>query len=207
MLLSALFIFGNIRAEAGEASLLEREPEGWEDLLVSLEDWERVAPGTKFPLAEKSPWTLKDGVLTAHTEGIYELLLTNQVFGDGVLHVEWRYVGEPEKPDSGILLRASPNGQEWYQAQLATPGLGSFSTKGYNRAKVSIRRPELIRPPGEWNVMEITCKGSEFVLWLNGENVSNLPEVAVTEGRIGLQAEFVPIEFRAVKFLKLVPKR
>ncbi len=196
-----VFLSGPLRAvDPTTVSLLEREPEGWEDLLTALSAWERVSPGTKFPLVEKNPWRLKDGVLACDAGGIYELLLTNKVFGDGVLHVEWRYAGEAEKQDSGILLRASQNGQEWYQAQLAPPGLGSFSTKGYNKAKVSIRRPELMKPAGGWNVMEITCRGSELALWFNGENVSNLPDCAVPEGRIGLQAEFTPIEFRNVKF-------
>lgn len=198
----ALLIFDNpLRAvDPTAGSLMERELEGWEDLLVALSNWERVSPGTKFPLAAKDPWRLKDGVLACDADGVYELLLTNKVYGDGVLHVEWRYVGEADKQDSGILLRASRNGQEWYQAQLAPPGLGSFSTKGYNKAKVSIRRPELMKPAGEWNVMEITCRGSELALWFNGEAVSGLSDCVAPEGRIGLQAEFTPIEFRKVKF-------
>ncbi len=200
---SVLLVCGNsVRAEE---SHYEKDPQGWEDLLVDLKDWKRESPGTKFPLAEKDPWHLKGGVLACDADGIYELLLTNKVFGDGVLHVEWRYAGESDKQDSGILLRASQNGQEWYQVQLAPPGLGSFSTKGYNKAKVTVRRPELMKPAGEWNVMEIACRGSELALWFNGEALSSLPDCAVLEGKIGLQAEFTPIEFRNVKFRALKP--
>ncbi len=192
---------GSLRAaDPAAVSVFERNPEGWEDLLTSLSAWERVSPGTKYPLAAKDPWRLKDGVLACDADGVYELLLTNKVFGDGVLHVEWRYVGESEKQDSGILLRASQNGQEWYQAQLAPPGLGSFSTKGYNKAKVSIRRPELMRPAGEWNVMEITCRGSELLLWFNGENVSESAGQCGAGRADRAAAEFAPIEFRKVKF-------
>lgn len=104
-----------------------------------------------------------------------------------------------------VFLVPLPHGQEWYQAQLAPPGLGSFSTKGYNKAKVTVRRPELMKPTGEWNVMEISCRGSELALWFNGESLSSLPDCVVFEGKIGLQAEFAPIEFRSVKFRALKP--
>lgn len=193
-------------------SLLQTEPTGWEDLLKdeSISNWVRVppAPDEKFALAVKSPWSFdpKTGILRCNAEGCYELLIENTPRKDGVLHVEWRYVGTPEKPDSGILVRGSLTADTWLQAQLATPGLGTMSNKVRPEDKdkkvrgVGTRHPEWMKPEGEWNVMEVTCNGPTISLWFNGETVSQIDNYGIDDPYIGLQAEYKPIEFRNVKF-------
>ena len=51
---------------------------------------------------------------------------------------------------------------------------------------------------GEWNVYEITCSGGGVELVVNGvlQNVGF--DAAFSEGRIGLQSEGGPMEFREV---------
>ena len=56
-----------------------------------------------------------------------------------------------------------------------------------------------VRPAGEWNVFEVTCKGKDVALWVNGEVVNEWHDCEVPKGFVGLEAEGYRIEFRNVK--------
>lgn len=169
-------------------------------------DWVRVPFPPTRPLVSESPWNFdaETGILTCQAKGIHEAYLHPVPKGDGVLHVEWRYPDAPEKTNSGIFIRTSSDGTVWHQAQLATASLGMFfgTTAAEKKFREGIRRPELERPAGEWNQMEVTCKGSLITITINGTEVIQW-ECPVTEGHIGLEAEFTPIEFRNIRFKPL----
>ena len=59
------------------------------------------------------------------------------------------------------------------------------------------------KPLGEWNVMEIECKGDEIKVWVNGTLVNHGSKSTATSGKIALQAEGVEVEFRKVELTKL----
>ncbi len=189
-------------------SLLEREPEGWTNLLANFADWERVPYSPKRPLVENSPWKLDPatGILDCNAKDIHELLLYRMPQKDGVIHVEWRYVGELPKPNAGLFLRTSNDALTWLQAHMSTAGLGSLvgtiheEGKEDKKLRAGEKRPELQRPNNEWNVMEVICKGPEVTLWINGQTVATLKDCPVPEGRIGLEAEFNPVQFRKFQF-------
>lgn len=188
-------------------SLLEREPEGWVNLLSDFSDWERVPYSPKRPLVEKSPWKLDPatGILDCDAAGIHELLLYRKPQKDGVIHVEWRYVGELPKPNSGLFFRTSDDALTWLQAHMSTAGLGSLAGTihqegGDKKIRAGEKRPELQRSDNEWNVMEVTCKGSEVTLWINGQTVAVMKDCPILEGKLGLEAEFNPVQFRNFQF-------
>ena len=54
------------------------------------------------------------------------------------------------------------------------------------------------KPIGQWNRMEITCRGDEVIVKVNGDLVNHGTNCSVTEGAIALQSEGAPIEFRKV---------
>ena len=54
------------------------------------------------------------------------------------------------------------------------------------------------KPIGEWNTMEIVCKGDTITVHVNGDLVNEATNCNVTEGAICLQSEGAPIEFRKV---------
>jgi len=54
------------------------------------------------------------------------------------------------------------------------------------------------KPLGEWNTMEIECKGDEVKIWVNGTLVNHGSKSTATSGKIALQAEGVEVEFRKV---------
>jgi len=60
------------------------------------------------------------------------------------------------------------------------------------------------KPVGEWNTMEIVCKGDEVIVHVNGTLVNHGFKSTATSGKIALQAEGVEVEFRKVELTKLV---
>ncbi len=58
-------------------------------------------------------------------------------------------------------------------------------------------------PPGEWNRMEIVCKGNTVDVWVNGDFVNNGFDCTASEGQIAIQAEGVKCEFRKIELTPL----
>ncbi|WP_438479291.1 3-keto-disaccharide hydrolase [Oleiharenicola lentus] len=198
---------------AATASAFENSATGWIDLLAKndLSDWQRERyPATK-PLGETNPWKFDAATKTllCDAAGIHEMLLHRTAQGDGIFHVEFRFVGWPAKPNSGAFVRTLPDASTWYQAQLAPSGLGMvFGQVPSGEAKpkrvsAGARYPELLRAAGEWNVMEITTRGTELTLWLNGHVTATSNDITTLRGHVGLEAEFNAIEFRQLKFKPL----
>lgn len=203
---AVLFPAAGYSAESS-AGRRDTEPDGWRDLLVEFGQWERVAYNAKRPLVENSPWKWDPatGILDCQARDIHEFLLFREALKDGVLHVEWRYVGNPAKPNSGVMVRTNDDASISLQAQLATAGLGMLSGavgtgQELLRFKAGERLPELQRPSGEWNVMEVSCNGPEISLWINGRTIATMKDFPAASGRIGLEAEFHPIQFRNILF-------
>jgi len=62
------------------------------------------------------------------------------------------------------------------------------------------------KPLGEWNTMEIECKGDEVIVHVNGTLVNHGSKSTATAGKIALQAEGSEVEFRKVELTKLTEK-
>lgn len=195
---------------AQEKSSLEKDSSGWIDLFPAndLKGWKRVA--LEQGLVEKNPWSVESGLLVCRGKGAKEMFLYEKPFGDGTFHLEWRFQKLDGKQDynSGAYVR-SLDGVVWHQIQIAhldKPPLmgdlfGDMKVKGKTeRVVVNGSGPERVRPPGEWNTYEITSKGSEIRVWINGYTTLSWKECAVDRGMVGMQAEFYTIEFRNLKF-------
>lgn len=59
------------------------------------------------------------------------------------------------------------------------------------------------KPLGEWNVMEIVCKGDEIIVMVNGDLVNHGFKSTATKGKIALQAEGTEVEFRKLDLTPL----
>jgi hypothetical protein len=200
-------------AIAQEPALLEREPQGWTDIIPGprLEGWTRL-PILPDPSPAVSQWRLENGVLFCEGDKGHEWLRYDKVYEDFVLHVEYRYrklEGNP-RYNSGIFVRTTPDYDLWYQAQIGG-GQGGWLF-GYimvdglkRRFTVQDRLTEnRIKPAGEWNTIEVTAKGSTLSVWANGATVSEYFWVTVERGHVGLEAEGFPVEFRNLK-IKTLP--
>jgi hypothetical protein len=211
--------FASLAREGSDTpSALERDPVGWNDLLAdagpSLTGWVRgpIPPGGK--LNPKSQWSLdaKTSHLICEGNGGHEWLSWNRELTDFIFHVEWRFTPVPGKKgyNSGVYARNSADAAVWHQAQTgdASGGFlfGSTTAVGkavpLNLARES-RDPRRVKPAGEWNSFEITCKGKEMTLWVNGAVTNEWHDCQVPKGYVGLEAEGWRIEFRNVKVKSL----
>jgi hypothetical protein len=216
-MLSPLLAPNFTRAADAGPSALEQAPAGWTDLLAqagtNLEGWTRgpiPTKGTIAPLSNVSQWSLdpKSGTLVCSGDGGHDWLRWNQELGDLVYHVEWRFTPAPEKKgkyNSGIYARNSADAVIWHQAQTgdASGGFifGDTLVNGkLERINLSKQvREQRVKPAGEWNTYEITCKGKDMTLWVNGAVTCEWHDCQVPKGYVGLEAEGWRIEFRNVK--------
>jgi hypothetical protein len=194
-------------------SALERDPEGWVDTLAgagsNLKGWTRgsIPPGKR--VSPESQWRVdgETGYLVCEGNGGHEWVRWDRMLSDFVFHVEWRFTSRPGKSgyNSGIYARNSADATVWHQAQTGS-GSGGYifgdtlvggTSLAINLAKQS--REQRVKPAGEWNTYEITCKGRDMILWVNGAVTNAWHDCEVPRGFVGLEAEGWRIEFRNVK--------
>ena len=164
-------------------------------------------------MSARSQWSLDaaTGHLICEGNGGHEWLRWDKELGDCIFHVEWRFTVVPGKKgyNSGVYARNSADATIYHQAQTgdASGGYLFGNTKVNGTAKrfnLSKQHPESrVKPAGEWNVFEITCRGKEMTLWVNGAVVNQWPDCEVPAGYVGLEAEGFRIEFRNAKVKSL----
>ena len=71
------------------------------------------------------------------------------------------------------------------------------------KSVVAKRFVDAFNPIGDWNTLVITCKNGKIKQELNGKLVNEGCDSSVTEGRILLQYEGFPIDFRKVAIKKI----
>jgi hypothetical protein len=59
------------------------------------------------------------------------------------------------------------------------------------------------KPAGEWNAIDVTLVGKTIQVWVNGELVNEGEGLVDLPGRIGLESEFGPIQFRNLRLTEL----
>jgi hypothetical protein len=204
-------------ADDTEQSALERDPHGWTDLLKQagpkLEGWVRGPVPAEGKLNPSSQWSLDEatGHLVCEGNGGHEWLRWDHELGDFIYHVEWRFTPVPGKKNynSGVYARNSIDAKIWHQAQTGDGSGGHIfgnsevggALKRFNLSKRGTA--SRVKPAGEWNTFEITCRGKEMTLWVNGAVTTRWPECEVPRGYVGLEAEGYRIEFRNVKLKML----
>jgi len=194
-------------------SALEKDPDGWTDLLAKtdskLTGWMRAPLPAWGKLNDQTQWSLDSatGHLVCHGDRGHEWLRWDKELGDCIFHVEWRFTVVPGKKgyNSGVYARNSADAAIYHQAQTgdASGGYLFGNTLEHGIAKrfnLSKQQPKSrVKPAGEWNVFEITCQGKEMSLWVNGAIANRWTDCEVTKGYVGLEAEGFRIEFRNVK--------
>ncbi len=195
--------FRNIRVtEFGFQSLLDDQ---------ELTHWE----GAGQP--PETCWQLNDGVLTCvKPKGPW--LRSKREYGDFNLRLQYRvqaggnsgvYVRVPHdgnhhrdddsKPPAGFEVQILDDSAEKYRNLKAY----QFSASVYDICGAS---PRVCRPPGQWNTLEIDCKGNTVRTIHNGVEVVNVTrethpkiELRQTHGYLGLQNHGVGVSFRYLR--------
>lgn len=158
-------------------------------------------------------------------------LITDAEYSDYKLVVEYRFV--KEAGNCGVLVHASKPRELYgmfpksIEVQMMSGNAGDFWCIGENIEVPDMekRRPRKEgqafggtardarrilnltdnseKPLGEWNTMEIECKGDEIKVHVNGDLVNHGFKATATKGKIALQAEGVEVEFRKVELTEL----
>jgi hypothetical protein len=217
-LIGCLFSSASPAAPADTPSALESNPTGWEDLLPDkdLHGWHRIPLTPDKKLNAKNPWSVDvaNKVLVCDGVGVHEMFLQDKERGDGIYHVEWRFkkVDDNTGYNSGVYVRSGPDGSVWVQVQVAhlnnPPRMGDVfgdvPVEGkVQRVVVAGDGDQRVKPPGQWNTYEVTCKGPTISVWINGAVTTTWNKCPVSKGLIGLQSELWFIEFRNLKFKSL----
>ena len=146
--------------------------------------------------AGASHWEVVDGLLVPCGEPA-GYLTSKENFKDFVLDVDFR---TGDDTNSGIFIR-SPEGNGGYEVQI-----WKSQPQGYNTGSIvgtAKTEGEFKFVPGQWNHYEITANGDHFIVVLNGMKTLDVHDSKFAEGRIRLQYQKFPIEFKNIK-LKLI---
>jgi hypothetical protein len=173
------------------ASVAQTGP-GWVSLFdgKSLDGWDKVG---------ETNWRIEDGAIVADNRTSKETahLVSSKSYKDFELHVEF---WASDDANSGIFMRCQNPKQitdrSCYEAnifdQRKDPTYGTGAIVHF--AEVN----PMPKAGGKWNTFEITVKGREIVVKLNGKETSRLHNGLFAEGPITLQHGAGVIKFRKV---------
>jgi hypothetical protein len=165
-------------------------------------------------------WSVKDGVLRCTGTPAGYLFTKNNDYENYVLTAEWRW---PDKGgNNGVLVHVTKPGAlgvwpKCFEVQLASGEAGDFWVIGTTleienpTGRIEDRRHKNLtdnseKPLGEWNKMEIMCRGDDITVKVNGDLVNHATKLSQSRGAIALQSEGTPIEFREIKLTPLKGK-
>jgi hypothetical protein len=151
-----------------------------------------------WTLVHDARFSVKDGAL--NLDGGMGWLRTDHRYRDFTLSVEWRALGDAY--DSGFFFRAPLDGKPWpkgYQVNLRHDEVGKLvgvdGAGGPTQASV--------KPRGEWNRFELTVKGKEASLKINGADAWKTQALEERDGFIGIQAEVHKFQFRSFQLTEI----
>lgn len=181
---------------------------GWTHYLW---DGQAKQQDTKTPMS--AVWSVENGMLVCQGKPI-GYIRTVKEYENYRLSLEWRWPAGTEGGNNGVLVHTStPNALgPWpksVEVQLARNNAGDFWVIGTTievpdaeRRRKDRRHIKLKdgmeKPIGEWNKMEIECRGDEIKVWVNGELVNHGTQASVRRGAISLQSEGALIHFRNI---------
>ena len=166
--------------------------DGWVVLLdgKDMSQWDQV---------EETNWRSEDGAIVADklTSKGPAFLVSKKPYKDFMLHVEF---WASDDANSGIYMRCQDaknlTDKSCYEAnifdQRKDPTYGTGGIVHF--AEVNPIR----KSGGKWNTYEITAKGRNLTVMLNGEKTAELTNSLFAEGPIALQHGAGTIKFRKV---------
>lgn len=168
---------------------------------------------------------VKDGVLYC-ADGGGGKLMTEKEYSDFVLRFEFKM--PPDGSNNGLGIRAPLEGDAAYQGmelqildeKAALAGKWGKLQDGQYHGSVYLVAPAkrgAMKPAGQWNVQEVTAKGRQITVVLNGQTILDFnldtvkdpeilkkhPGVLRTSGHIGFLGHNDYIEFRNIRIKEL----
>lgn len=217
----SVFIFSCVNSEQKPISLFNG---------TDLSGWHIDVPAMDMNPDTLNPFIVRDGMLVSlGTPGGH--VITDEVFQDYRLTVEYRFAAEPG--NCGVLIHASTPralysmfpkslevqmmhehaGDFWCIVEdISVPDMesrrgpkenwGITEGKGRNIKNLTDGSEN---PVGEWNTMLVEAVGDEIKVWVNGTLVNHGFNCTTNRGQIALQAEGSEVEFRKIEIAP-IPK-
>ena len=171
--------------------------------------WKLFVPDPSYDVTKT--WSIKEGILRCEGRPA-GYMRTEKDYANYLIHVEWRW---PEKGgNNGVLVHMSGPDLVWpksLECQLFAGNAGDFFEIGgiefrehaKKGARVQGRRVVKLKdssekPLGQWNNYDIICKDDWVVVLVNGVLQNMATKCSVTSGKICLQSEGTPIEYRNI---------
>jgi hypothetical protein len=228
MAILPLAVLGPVATQAQTPNTLTatEKQDGWVLLFdgATTTGWHTYGePGTQ--------WVVQDGAFTPGPNQKHGDLVTNKNYGDFDLKLEWKI---SPNGNSGVLFHVQEDTVKYKATYFTGPEMQVLDNNGNHDGKIHKHRAgdlydliacstETVKPVGEWNQVEIYCKGGTLKLFLNGTNVVSTtmwdaqwrdmvahskfkqwPDFALAHsGRIALQYHDFPVWFRNIKIKQL----
>lgn len=164
-----------------------------------------------FPEDDDS-WT--DGEVISCAGQSKGYIYTNRSFTEGTISFEYRFpadLADEVIPNTGLLLLIEPPHKKWprcieAQGKQSEAGQlkGNGGVDGLNPQFNDTALASAIRPPGEWNQVNVVISADSVVASWNGEQTASCGLGGLTNGPFGLQSEGNPVEFRNIVFTPAV---
>ncbi|MHC4657512.1 MAG: 3-keto-disaccharide hydrolase [Planctomycetota bacterium] len=156
-------------------------------------------------------WSIKDSMIccTGRPAGY---MRTEVEYADYLFHIEWRWPGKGG--NNGVLNHMVGEDKVWpksLECQLASGNAGDFWVIGGFEHKEHAKKSKRVRgrnvkklkkssekPLGQWNSYDIICKDDWVVVLVNGVLQNVATKCSLKSGKICLQSEGTPIEFRNI---------
>jgi hypothetical protein len=191
---------------------------------VDLTGWHMDVPAKDINPDTADAFIVRDSMLVSlGVPGGH--LITDSVFRNYRLKVEYRFAGEPG--NCGVLVHAStPRAlygmfPQSLEVQMMHENAGDFwcivedisvpdmekrrgPKEEWGITEGKKRRIENLtdgseNPAGDWNTMIIECFENEIKIWVNGDLVNYGFDCTADRGHIALQAEGSEVEFRKIE--------
>lgn len=193
-----------------------------------LSGWHVDVPDMDDNPQEINPFIVREGLLVSLGDPRGHLL-TDSIFQNYKLDVDYRFAGEPG--NCGILVHAStPRAlydmfPQSLEVQMMHENAGDFWCIGED---IEVPDMELRRgtkenwgvtegkkrrirnltynsenPVGDWNNMVIECLNDSVKVWINDDLVNEGFNMTSKKGRIAIQAEGSEVEFRKLELTEL----
>lgn len=161
---------------------------------------------------QKQAWSAKDGALATPGRPT-GYIRTEKDYTNYVLRVQLRH---GRKCNSGVLLRMTGADKVWPKSIEAQGmkdnmgdifNIGKFPMKtGREKGRRTVKlHPSNENPVGEWNQYDILMNKGDLVLTVNGLVQNIATQCQEIPGKICLQSEGGPVEFRNIVLIPILP--
>lgn len=187
-------VLGILLGSLGLVTLFAQTPAaGW----VTLFDGSHL---NNFNIVGTANWKLGDGMVEATSGSGY--LVSKEPYGDFEIRVEF---WADEGANSGVYMRCQDANKitdmTCYEANIFDKRPDQSGRTG---AIVHVAKPlAVVDAGGKWNTYEITAKGPQLTVRLNGTLTAQGEDKKLTSGPIALQYAAGTVRFRRVQIRRL----